>query len=307
MQKTIVLFFLLNALTANALPLKRGIYTYPDSRFRVVEKSNESSQELTEIKFNSLERIKFLIISGNLDYAKVLLKEANLAVDFSKPVQLRYLAMIYFIEGRYRLVVDTLKNVEMRSLVAQPRICMLRTLSYIVLDKPGKAKAAWNLCNESTLSYSENSLIWMRILVGLKTSKDPNFIDKLFKGLSIDNIDKGRLRIYLKLALYLNKQDKILPRLKFLNKEVLEDDILRELIGFNYFRAGDITKAYSLIENLETADSEIFKGNIYSFQKRYNEAYAKFALDAQRVNDAFERAGVPTPKAPPSSRRRQFR
>lgn len=270
-----------------AAPFERGIYEYPASAAEVSDRIRQQNFSKIQSTQNELEKIKYLIISGNLDYAKVLLKEATLSQDFSKAIQLRYLAMIYFIEGKYKLALNTLKNNELKKLQAQPKVCLIKILSLIILNKKEEVASEWAECEEATISYSPNSLIWMRILVGLKISKDPNYIQKLFDNISVDNIEKNRLRIYLKLALYLNQQERVIPRFKFFNEEVLQDNVLRELIGFNYFRSGDITKAYSLIENLETANSEIFKGNIYSFQGQDSLAYAQYKLALQRKNNSL--------------------
>ena len=280
---------MLSAFYQNAVaePYRRGSFDFPNSQYKLAEESLQTQRFEENKKLELLSKIKFLIIRGNLDYAKVLLKEASISTDFSKSIQLRYLAMIHFIEGDYKLVVDTLDSKELVSFQAEPRVCFMRTLSNIILDKVSQTKKSWETCFDATLSYSPTDLIWMRILVNLKTQNNPNTIDNIFKNVSVDNLDKESLRIYLKLALYLNQQDKVIPRFKFFSEEVLSDTTLRELIGFNYFRAGQVEKAYSVIESLNTANSEIFKGNLYSFQGQYNLAFAQYKLALNLKNNSL--------------------
>ena len=265
----------------------RKTMVFPNSQYKLAEETLQTKQFEASKKFEILSKIKYLIIRGNLDYAKVLLKEASISTDFSKPIQLRYLAMIYFIEGKYQLALDILNRKELATFQAEPRVCFIRTLSLVILDKENRAKKAWEKCFDSTLSYSSTDLLWMRTLVSLKINDNKSTIENIFKDISVENLDKESLRIYLKLALYLNQQDKVIPRFKFFSEEVLSDTTLRELIGFNYYRAGQVEKAYSVIESLNTANSEIFKGNLYSFQERYDLAYAQYKLALNLKNNSL--------------------
>lgn len=265
----------------------RKAFVFPSSQYKLAEESLQTKQFEASIKLDLLSKIKYLIIRGNLEYAKVLLKEASISTDFSKPIQLRYLALIYFIEGKYQQTLDLLKREELTTFQAEPRVCFMRTLSLIILNKVNKAKKSWVPCFDSTLSYSPTDLLWMKTLVDLKIKEDPKTIDRVFKDISVENLDKESLRIYLKLALYLNQHEKVIPRFKLFSEEVLSDTTLRELIGFNYFRAGQVEKAYSVIESLTTANSEIFKGNLYSFQKRYDLAFAQYKLALNLKNNSL--------------------
>lgn len=286
MKNLLVIICLSIVIVAHAKTGNRFDYDYPNSQFKIAEENLQTKSFEATKKIDLLEKIKYLIVRGNLDYAKVLLKEADISTDFTKATQLRYLAMIYFVEGNYKLALDTVSRQELKSFQAEPRVCFIRVLSLMITEKANQALNAWETCFDATVSYSPTNLLWMRILVDLKTTKNKNYVEDIFKEISVENLDKNYLRIYLKLALYLNKQDKVIPRFKFFSEEVLNDTSLRELIGFNYFRAGDVQMAYNTIESLNTANSETFKGNLYSFQGQYNQAYAQYKLALQLKNNS---------------------
>ncbi|MEE2670369.1 MAG: hypothetical protein VYA54_01565, partial [Bdellovibrionota bacterium] len=286
MKNLLVIICLSTTFLALAKTGQRFDYIYPNSQFKIAEENLQTKSFEATKKIDLLEKIKYLIVRGNLDYAKVLLKEADISTDFTKATQLRYLAMIYFVEGNYKLALDTVSRKELNSFQAEPRVCFIKVLSLMITEKTNEATNAWQTCYDATVSYSPTNLLWMRILVDLKTTSNKNYVENIFKEISVENLDKNYLRIYLKLALYLNKQDKVIPRFKFFSEEVLNDTSLRELIGFNYFRAGDVQMAYNTIESLNTANSETFKGNLYSFQGQYNQAYAQYKLALQLKNNS---------------------
>ena len=84
--------------------------------------------------------------------------------------------------------------------------------------------------------------------------------------------------MYLKLGIYLDQQDKFIPRFKFFTQEVLEDEKLRELIGLNYYRSGKLNMAYDVLKDVSTSNAEVFKGNIFLAKNELEQAYAQFKL-----------------------------
>jgi hypothetical protein len=287
-MKVLQAFFIINIFLglSVARSQSKAKYAYPKGKAELQQNSiiqwsveNFSHQE-------KLKEIKFNIVNGNFDYAKILLNEADLTSNFTKTIQLRYLALIYFIEGNYQFVLNTLNKKEMKNFSVQAKVCFMKVLSEIILDRNENAAISWRACRDATSTYSETNLAWMQIIVDLKTSKDKSYVDKLFKQINIDNVEEKYLRIYLKLALFLNKQDKIIPRFKYFGKSPLENKIQRELIGLNYYRNGDLTKAYQLLEGIDTANAEVFKGNIFLFQKKYELAFAQYKLALQRKSNS---------------------
>lgn len=281
----IFLFLNQNLLWAKQIH-KRHNYKYPSPPDQIelngyLNWSNDSFNAQSRLK-----EIKFLLVNGNLDKAKILLNQSALSIEFTKTIQYRYLAMIYFIEGNYEEALKILDKQELNDLSVLPKVCFIKVLSEIILEKTQLAIKDWEVCKQSTISYSNTNLTWMQTIVDLKTTSDKSYIKNYFNKLEIDKYGHDFFRIYLKLALYLNQQDKIIPQFRFFSKDVLEDEVERELIGLNYYRNGEIIKAHELLKDLNTANAEVFKGNLYLHQKKYEPAFAQFKLALQRKSNS---------------------
>lgn len=282
----LVIIFLVSSLLTQAR-VERSKLSFPEAR-EPLTLFNAILATRTNVKNKgTLQEIKFYILSGNLEQAKIMLNQADISINLNKSIQYRYLAMIHFIEKNYTLALKYLNKPELLEINNQARTCFLRVLTYIIIDRPNIATNAWKSCREAASIYSSSDLAWMQVIVDLKTKKDQQYINKLFEQLSVQNLDAKYLRLYMKLALYLNKESQVIPSFKFLSKKVLTDDNLRELIGINYYRDGQVEKAYRVLENLDTANAEVFKGNIYLFQQKYDLAYAQFKLALKRKSNSL--------------------
>ena len=283
---TVTIFLLIFITQTFARDYKRFNLIYPKTSS---ELKLNSALNWSMDNFNAqsrLQEIKYLIINGNLDRAKILLNETSLSIDFTKQIQYRYHALISFLEGNYEHVINLLSKPIMIDFTIQSKVCFLKILSLIILERPKQVSKEWKTCREATLPHSDSNLTWMQTIVDLKTTDNKEYINSFFKNLDIDRYGKRYLRIYLKLALYLNQQSKIIPRFKFFGKAPLEDEIERELIGLNYYRNGNLQKAYKLLEGLSSANAEVFKGNLYLHQKKYEPAYAQFKLALNKKSNS---------------------
>lgn len=253
-------------------------YKYPMGKLEEKQFLRKSEEIKNFKSIELLKTVKYYMINGQLERAKILLKEATVTTDFSRTIQYRYLAMIYFIEGNHEKVIDILNSADMSVFTAQSKYCQLNILSHIILNKTVNLNQKWADCAKVTSIHSPTNLTWMQTIVDLKLKKPNEVIKETFKNLGIENLNGDFLRIYLKLALYLGQQDKVIPRFQYLNANVLSDQMFRELIGMNYYRNNEIIKAFDLMENLDTPNAEVFKGNLYLFQKKFDAAFAQYKL-----------------------------
>ncbi|MDP7320896.1 MAG: hypothetical protein QF441_09825 [Bacteriovoracaceae bacterium] len=290
MNKQMSLFFLVlffwGQVVASA-ETKRFPYSYPESESSLSKNSIEQSRLKNYTTIRNLEEIKYHIITGNFDIAKVMLKEAKLTENFSKPIQYRYLALIHFVEGQYQKTLSILNSPTMKNFEHLEKVCLLKVLSHIILGQTKEMTQSWSKCSERIRPFSQTNLVWIQMIIDLKQKGTKKYIQNFFKERPIDSVDKKFLRVYLKLALYLNQQDKIIPRFKFFGASALEDEVFRELIGLNYYRNGNLHKAYQLLKDLDTANAEIFKGNLFLFQKKEELAYAQFKLALQKKSNSL--------------------
>jgi tetratricopeptide (TPR) repeat protein len=250
------------------------------------ENSFKNFKIIQKKKQDLVRKIKLHIINGELEEAKLMLKEATLTKDFTKTIQFRYLAMVHFIEGNYKKVLRVLNEQEMKNYTPKAKTCILKTISLIILNQNEMVKDEWKRCRETVISKSGNSLDWLQTVVNLKTTKRVSYIDEIFKDVSVDNLFDDKLRLYLKLALYLNKQDKVIPRFKYFGFDQIKDERTRELIGLNHFRNHELTKAYEFLEDLETVNAEIFKGNLYLHKGNLDLAFAQYKLALKKKKNS---------------------
>ena len=113
-----------------------------------------------------------------------------------------------------------------------------------------------------------------------------------FKNIRLSSLNNDQLKIFLKLALYLNQEKLIEPELTDLDQMQIKDTEVRELIGQLYFRLGHFAKSYRFIEDLDSPNAENIKGNLYVLRQKYELAYAQFKLaleKKQNSQNAMER------------------
>ncbi|MBD64472.1 MAG: hypothetical protein CME62_04655 [Halobacteriovoraceae bacterium] len=253
-------------------------FNYPLGKLEEKELA-ESTENIKEYgKIRLLHSVKLAIINGQLEKAKILLREATLSDDFSRTTQIRYLALIHFLENNHEEVVRLLNTSEMLNISTLPQVCLINSMSLLILNKQPLLKKRWKDCKAISMADSINQMSWMQVLIDLRLRDPKVVLENLFKNTNVDNLNKEQLRIVLKLALYLNEQDKIIPRFPLLTEEILSNRTYRELIGMNYFRDLNLTKAYDLLNDLDSANAEVFKGNLFLSQKKFLKAYGQFKL-----------------------------
>ncbi len=290
MKRLLVIYFLLLNFSALALDInkndffieQRGHFKYPAFDTDLVEQDFYRKLNHNKRITTHLGKIKFYIINGNLEKAKMMLLQDQTPDKYAQIIKFRYLSIIYFIQGNYERSLEYLSKKEMKTLSYTKNLCLLRSLNLLILDKASDASKQWGRCIDATLDQSSTDHIWMSTLVNLKLRKNKDATKIPFKSINIENEKGAYLKLFLKLSLYLGQQNKILKRLKFLNEDVYTDPEIRELVGMLYYREGELVKSYHFIEDLKSPNSQNIKGNIFLAQKKYELAYAQFKLALKR-------------------------
>lgn len=270
----------------------RGKFVYPKSPDGLMESEFQRKMQKNRYIALKLGSIKYEMINGNLEKAKVMLLQSKYTDDFSRSVQYRYLGMIHFIQGNYKQSQEFLTHRSMYNIESNDTICTLRTLNYIILDQAPKAKIEWKRCLDATSNASPTQHVWMNTILKLKLNNEPKITEVPLQKINIENEQGDFLRLFLKMALYLNQQNKVFERLSFLSDTAFADPEIRELIGMLYYREGKLEKAYEFVEDLDSPNSENIKGNLFLAQKKYELAYGQFKLALKKkVNsqNALER------------------
>lgn len=241
-----------------------------------------------------LRRVKYYLINGEVRMAKMYLRQMMLTEPRLRPLGHRYLATIEFILGNYHDSLKELKRPELNKFGNFQKVCVLRVLNQIIVDDIFDLQDQWDRCLlENIKEMQSNRLLWLETLVQLKVAPSENVLKTPFKYNKIFALPNEDIKITLKLALYLNQEKLVLDEINQLTLDAILDPEIRELAGLILFRAKKFSLSFKFIEDLNTANVNNIKGNLYLMQKKYELAFAQFKLalvQKQNSLNAMERA-----------------
>jgi hypothetical protein len=256
--------------------------------------------ELNDLLFSELQeqnsdlkRVKYYLINGETGLAQVHLTKLSYTQTKLKPIINRYLGILNFIEGKFQKSLDHLNLKELQNGLHYPQICTLKVLNMVVLNKINSLEKEWEKCQLNNFNhFNSGNFIWLQTLIQMKLYPRVGLTKVPFKGIKLISMSKDDLKIFLKLALYLNQEKLIENQLSDLDVSQLEEPEVRELVGQILFRLGHLAKSFRYVEDLTSPNSENIKGNLYVLRKKYELAYAQFKLaleKKQNSQNAMER------------------
>ncbi len=259
-----------------------------------------SQEELNRVLFSDsrlyqeeLKKVKYFIVNGELQLAKVFLQKLTFGQLKLKPITYRYLGMIAFIEGEYAKSLNYLSYGELKNPPNFARVCGIIVLDKIVLSDVNDLQKTWDRCRvEAMKDINVTNYVWLDTLVKLKLNPVQGITKDPFLKLTLRAFGTEDLKIILKLALYLNQESLVVDQIPDLTTEQLQDPDLRELAGHIFFRSGKFANAYKFIEDIKSPNAENIKGNLYVLRDKYEIAYAQFKLalqEKQNSQNALER------------------
>lgn len=241
-----------------------------------------------KIQNNDLKKVKYYLINGETRLAAVYLSKLAYTQTKLRPIIYRYLAILSFIQGDYHKTYSYLKFPELQNIPHYGKICLLKTLAEIVLDKKYDLENTWTRCQiENPGEIREKNLIWLDTLVQLKLNPRPGITKVPFKSFKINALENDEAKVMMKLALYLNQEQLIIEQIPDLSVEHLQDPEIRELAGQAFFRTGALAKAYRFTQDLRSPNSENIKGNLYVMRKKYELAYAQFKVALEQKQNSL--------------------
>ncbi len=259
-----------------------------------------STEELKTILFSELrlqkdelKKVKYHLMNGDVRMAKVYLTKLAYAHSKLRPIINRYLALLSFTESDFAKTHEYLSLPELQHIPLYGKICVLKILSQIGLNKLNDLEDNWRKCKiENRNDFRLGNLIWMETLIQMKLNNNLEIRKEPFQSLRIAALELDETKVMLKLAMYLNQEKLLAEQLSSLSIEQMKDPEIRELAGQIFFRTGSLVKAYRFVEDLKSPNSENIKGNIYLLRTKYELAYAQFKLaveQKQNSQNALER------------------
>jgi hypothetical protein len=234
-----------------------------------------------------LGKIKYSILNGNLERAKVDLLRLSEKEPFVRIIRKRYQAIIYFLTGKYDKSIEVLSDPKFNTLDMFAKTCHLKVLNMVILDKQINLKKIWKKCKKYTKHHETTKALWFDNLVQLRTNKKNYLAKHKIKRLKSLGYEEKFIKLYLKLSLYMNQEDTILKFIQELPAEYFLNDEIREIMGHLYYRKGKLGVSFDFLEDLKTVNAENIKGNIYLAQEKYELAYAQFKLALNQKQDSY--------------------
>ncbi|MFT6070291.1 MAG: hypothetical protein ACJAT2_002818 [Bacteriovoracaceae bacterium] len=253
---------------------------------------------------DNLKTAKDFLINGNTKMARFHLEQINLKNSPVKLIRNRYMSIIEFIEGNYRQSLNLINSGRYDDEKYYKEVCMIRVLNRMALhtldqDRVTKRKVdreflnEYRNCSVLTLEYSKNQHYWLDTMSRFKTRNK-----EYLKGSEIENVSFAissldLTRIWLKLGLYLNKEELVKANIKTLPAKMYQSNSVRELLGLMYYRLNDLEKANEFVEGITSPNAENIKGNIRLKNKEYELAFGHFKvalLKKENSINALERA-----------------
>lgn len=265
------------------------------TRADVTDNTNYNNAFFSDVKIqrDELKKVKYYLLNGETRLAKAILFKLSYVQTKLRPVILRYLSILSFTENDFDKTYEYLSEPSMLSYQHFHKICALRTLSEIVLNKRFELESNWERCKvENSGKFSESHLIWMDTLVKLKLYSDKQTTTIPFKRAHIASLNNGETKIILKLALYLNQEKIVVNQLPEMTFEQFQDPEIQEIAGQIFYKSGELVNSYRLVKDLSSPNSENTKGNFLLKLNKNETAYEQFkhALE-KKINsqNAIER------------------
>lgn len=258
------------------------------------EYTPEASYEISLTKENNqrqadlynLQKAKFKMINGDLKMAEFFLGRILDKESTITNIKKKYLALIYFIDGRFDKSITELNNKKVNHVDYYPQNCLLRLINFMAVNDIDSLKREKDACKYYTSKYSNNDQYWLDSMIKLKLNDTRGLRKNLLTDIQATLTDDEMAKLWLKTGLYLNKEQELLGLLAALPESAYQSKKLREIVAFMYLRSGDTKKALSFIDDIDTANAENIKGNVNLLNKEYELAFGHFRLALQKKQDS---------------------
>jgi len=274
-KMTIILLFISNTLYAGRMVRDDWRY-YNDQEVELYQQQTEMARRAGHLV--ALKLAKKAIIEGKTEAAKFFLDRIPNHIDKVALVKKRYLSLIYFIEEDYKKSVSATSHPIFNDAKFYQQVCMIKMLARFALNDKESFNDEFRTCLGTTFTKSPTDQYWTRVMADVKNNDQALLRGTGFESMRAILGDIEITKIWLKLSLYLNRENVALKYLEALPEEAYRSQKIRELIGFIYFRTGNKKKAFEFIEDIDSSNAENIKGNLRLDSKEYELAYGHFKL-----------------------------
>lgn len=249
----------------------------------VVKTKLSERQEITR----SLIYAKAFILQGDLESADFLLRKIVAPENELTLVKYRYQAIISFLKGNYKDVLAKLDHPFFGLPEYYREICLLKVLALMSSGPGPELSRELTSCNGASLTFSETQGFWLRGL-NLVVKGDYSRFPGLRGNDALDLAgDPDLFRAWSKLALFSNMEETVLARVADYPYGVFASKSNREILGFLYYRTGNLSEASRLTEDLEGPNVENIRGNLALKKQAYELALGHFQLALKKKDNSL--------------------
>lgn len=270
-----------------------GSLSFAQSYSQIKESNQRRDLLLRKENLEELTTAKLFLINGNIKKAKRKLEKTKVIRPEILAIKNRYLSIIAFIEGNYQKSNKYLFQEVYETPKFYGETCLQKTLNFYALQDIPNFISEYNKCLPFIQESAPNNLLWLDNLIALSTKNQQAIEGNSIKSIQPYKNDLESILIWLKLGLYLNKEQTILKEIGKAPGEYFESKRFRELLGLIYIRSGDKKTGFEFIEDLNTANSENIKGNMKLEKNKTELAYGHFQIalsHKENSRNAIERA-----------------
>ncbi len=246
-----------------------------------------------ENDFLFLFQAKNYLINGDLKYAKAYLDKIRDTSSKLSLIKKRYIGLIAFIQGDYNKSYQIYNLPIFYSEKYYSHVCIMKVISLLAMKEINKMQYELTNCRVRTSRFSSNEQIWLDSITDLALKKPYAINGGVLQSINFLLGDPEYLRIWLKLAIYLNQETVALKNISSLHENSYYSKKVREMAGLIHYRNKNYDLASKFIEDIDSANAENIKGNINLLKKEYELAYGHFKLalkNKENSHNAIERA-----------------
>lgn len=259
--------------------------------YNYAAQAKEGSQRRIDI--HNFQKAKFKMINGDLKTARFLLGRINDKTSPLTGVKQRYLAVIDFIEGRFRESLSKLSQPNLQTSTNYKQICLLKLVNMMALNDGDAVRREAPGCMSQTSDYSKNDQFWLDTMVKLKTRDQTGIKKNMIMDILTTLSDDEQIKLWMKTGLYLSREEEIIFMLGGLPESSYQSKKLREIVGFLFMRKGNFERAVKFVDDIDSANAENIKGTFNLYNREYELAFGHFKLALKKKQDsanALERA-----------------
>ena len=272
-----------------------GTLSADDVSLQERDQQADSSKRGSDLR--DLRLAKYALLAGDTAKAERYIERLGSDHPRLSHIVNRYQALSAFMQNDYLKTYNNIKSERLNLISSYEEICLLRLLSLFALGKNhpdyNKISPEYDNCRVITNKYTNTDHFWLTNMKNIATGDIAKLPGSKLTDFTSILVNDDTTRLWMKLALYSNREKLILKNIGLLPEESYRNIGIRELLGMAYYRDGNLDRAKEFLEDLNTPNADNIRGDMALTKREWELAYGHFRLALKRKDDslnALERA-----------------